>query len=331
MTYGHGDDTYRYPGITMNFSSNIFPNPHLEELEDHLRRSIHLIRNYPEPAPEHLERLLAQEYGVDKEQVMATSGATDAIYIIAQTFRDVHAFCVHHPTFSEYADACRSFGMQEQPDAPLCWVCNPNNPTGETYNGTFINQLADNHKFLIIDQSYEDYTLQPLMTPQEAVRHGNIIQIRSLTKRYAIPGLRLGFIIAPEPLIRRLKTGQRPWALNALALEAGQWLLAHHHRIIDDIPAYLNEAQRLRDELNTIPGINVRHTHTNFMLATIQPDTAARLKDHLARYHGILIRDASNFTTLTQHHFRIAAQSPFQNDALINAITKFQAKSIIPK
>lgn len=324
MIHGHGDDIYQYPGIKMNFSSNIFPHPDLNKLEAHLCRNISLIRNYPEPTPDSLERLLAENYGVNQAEVMVTSGATDAIYLIAQTFREEQQFKVLHPTFSEYADACQSFGMQEQSDAPICWLCNPNNPTGEAYDDTFVSQLADNHKYLIIDQSYEDYTLQPLITAKEAVRQGNIIQVRSLTKRYAIPGLRIGVIIAPPTLIRRFKACQRPWAVNAIAMEAGRWLLTHHHRVIDDIPTFLRETHRLREALDKIPGIQTQSTDTNFFLATIHPSTAARLKHHLATTEGILIRDASNFHTLSPHHFRIATQSPEHNDKLINAITKFQ-------
>ena len=72
-----------------------------------------------------------------------------------------------------------------------------------------------------------------------------------------------------------------------------------------------------------IPGIAVMETQTNFMLCTVEKRTAALLKDYLARSHGMLIRDASNIKGLTQHHFRVAAQKPEENDALVEAIKIF--------
>ena len=76
--------------------------------------------------------------------------------------------------------------------------------------------------------------------------------------------------------------------------------------------------------LNEIDGIAAFDTQTNFFLCTILHATATQLKEYLAREHGILIRDASNFTGLTPHHFRIATQSPTENDALVTTIKQFQ-------
>lgn len=326
MILGHGDDIYRYSGIMMNFSSNIYPNPNLLELEEHLRNRITLIRNYPEPTPAHLEQLLAKEYGVEENQIMVTSGATDAIYLIAQAFREEKYFKVFHPTFSEYADASQTFGMEETADAPVCWLCNPNNPTGEVKSDEDIIKLERQYKWLILDQSYEDYTLKPIMSAPKAVQKENIIQIRSMTKRYAIPGLRLGFIIANEDIIRRLKPLYRPWAVNALAMEAGCWLIENQQKVILHLTDYLLETQRLRNELNAIDGVEASPTDTNFFLCTIRQSTATQLKEYLAKNEKILIRDASNFTGLTPHHFRIATQSPPENNALIEAISRFLSK-----
>ena len=91
-----------------------------------------------------------------------------------------------------------------------------------------------------------------------------------------------------------------------------------------DLPSYLAETQRLRAMLNGIEDIEAQQTQTNFFLCTIRQATAAELKEYLAREHGILIRDASNFTGLTPHHFRIATQSPAENDDLVTAIKNYE-------
>ena len=115
MIEGHGDDIYRYGAIRCNFSSNISPFIDISELRKHLAGRLEVINHYPEPSAHALELLLAKVYDISPDEVLVTSGATDAIYLIAQTLREEGTFAVKRPTFSEYADACRMFGYQEAP------------------------------------------------------------------------------------------------------------------------------------------------------------------------------------------------------------------------
>ena len=263
-------------------------------------------------------------------------------------------FCTGpQPTFSEYADASLLQGLKEEKWSPvtppiepimpimpikpimpippkkpipknnpptLLWLCNPNNPTGSIYAPSEISDLARRYAYVVVDQSYEDLTLAPMMTPCEAAASQNIIQIHSLTKTYAIPGLRIGYVVASPTVVGMLRRYVRPWSVNALAIEAGRWLLNHDLKAVPDLPAYLEETQRLRQQLNLIPGIETAPTYTNFILARVATTTAACLKDALARHHHILIRDASNFSGLTPHHFRVSAQASEENNFLVRAI-----------
>lgn len=326
MIDGHGDDTYKYKDIRLNFSSNIPTFVDLSALEEHLRSRMSVIRSYPEPSARVLEEKIAQSIGRKPREVMVTSGATEAIYLIAQGLslslpKGKGTFTVVHPTFSEYVSACRMFCMTEAEDGEVCWICNPNNPTGEVFDEAYIRTLAARHRWLVIDQSYENYTLAS-SSPRGGWERTfpNVICLHSMTKQYCIPGLRLGYVTAQADVIARLRSQCRPWAVNALAIEAGLWLVERTPRLID-MSAYLAEAQRLRSALNNIPGIHVRETKTNFMLCTIEGHTAAELKDYLATKHGILIRDASNFRGLTPHHFRVAAQRPEDNEELVRTFT----------
>ncbi len=326
MIEGHGDDLYRYDNIKMNFSSNIYAGTDLSELETFLSSRLDTIRSYPEPSAATLERMIAADCGISPDEVLVTSGAVDAIYLIAQAWRDAGTCHVIQPTFREYEDACRVFGFQEQEDGALCWLCNPNNPTGSVLPASEVMALAERHRWLVVDQSYEDYTMSPLLAPAQAVKCDNVILLHSMTKRYAVPGLRLGFITARAGIISLLREQYRPWAINALSLEAGKWLVERGKTAIPDLNSYLAETQRLRRALDRIDRIGTMETRTNFFLCTIREATASELKEYLAREHGILIRDASNFTGLTPHHFRIATQSPDQNDALVAAIRFFLNK-----
>lgn len=326
MIEGHGDDLYRYNNIKMNFSSNIFAGTDLSELEDYLCTRLDVVRSYPEPSAASLEEMIASECGINPDEVLVTSGAVDAIYLIAQVYRNEGTCRIMQPTFREYEDACRVFGYQEREDGALCWLCNPNNPTGDVMAVEDVLALAERHRLLIVDQSYEDYTMAPLLQSADVVHRDDIILLHSMTKRYAVPGLRLGYITASAKVISRLREQYRPWAINALSLEAGKWLVQRGETAIPDLTSYLAETQRLRTMLNEIDGIEAQQTQTNFFLCTIRQATAAELKEYLAHDHGILIRDASNFTGLTPHHFRIATQSPAENDVLVTAIRFFLNK-----
>ena len=318
MIKGHGDDAYQYAGITIksDFSSNIcLPAHGHQALMAHLAAFPYLLSHYPEPEVWSLERMLAERHGIAPGCVIVTSGATEAIYLVAQAFRMQHT--IPSPTFSEYDDACNMFPTEDFEHSAF-WVCNPNNPTGSTFN--FQLSTFNDYDLVVIDQSYEHYTDKMVMTPKAAVRHGNVVQIHSMTKTYAVPGLRLGYIVAPVRLANVIRRYMRPWAVSALAVEAGKFLLEHDELMVHPD---LAEAQRLRSLLCAIDGITVLPTQTNFMLCQIEGHTAAQLKDYLARQHGMLIRDASNFMGLEKGHFRVASQTPVENDALVAAIQSF--------
>ena len=329
MITGHGDDIHGYEGVRMNFSSNIYAHADITPLVEQLRSEMMKICNYPEPEPLTLEAKIAGKEGVDAECVIVTNGATDGIYLAAEACRNI-GISHHHiiqPTFAEYEDACRNAGLLIQADADedtdAVWICNPNNPTGECIDTEDMLMLAKEYDTLIIDQSYENITLCRMMTAREAVDAGNIIQIHSMTKTCAIPGLRLGYIVTSHRYAKAIRKCLHPWSVNALAISAGHYILDNDFKAVRDIDEYLSEAQRLRNELDAIEGVSVMPTDTNFMLCELSVCTAAELKDWLAKNHGILIRDASNFRTLTARHFRIAAQSKEENITLINAIRQW--------
>jgi len=116
-----------------------------------------------------------------------------------------------------------------------------------------------------------------------------------------------------------------PWSVNSLAIEAGLFLLEHDSSALLDLPAYLEEAARLQKTLEQLGGLEVWATETHFMLVRLRMGKASALKDYLANEQGILIRDASNFEGLDEHFFRIATQTPEENDRLVTAIGQWLA------
>lgn len=126
-------------------------------------------------------------------------------------------------------------------------------------------------------------------------------------------------------LLERLRTNRMPWSVNRLAIEAGLFLLENDVPEPVDVAAYLQETARLGKALKAVGGLDVWDTQTHFMLVQLRMGKASALKEYLAREHGILIRDASNFAGLDERFFRIATQTPEENDRLVAAIEEFMA------
>ena len=335
MIYGHGDDLYQYGNkVKMNFSSNIFTHADLSQLKMHLAMRLDVISNYPEPEPITLERLLAEQLGIQPQQVMVTAGATEAIYLIAQLYHG-WASVIPQPTFGEYEDACKkndhivsyfdNDAMEHLPEQRLYWLCNPNNPTGNVMVKGLVSYVVRHHPqyLYVVDQSYENFTHKAVLLPREMTDCHNLLILHSMTKRYCIPGLRLGYVTGSPVILDRLRQLRQPWSVNAVALEAGSFIVETGFEPIADREAYLKEAVHLQAQLAAIDGISVMDSHTNFMLCRIEKAGARQLKQWLLENHGILIRDASNFHGLDDHYFRVAAQLPAENEALIAAVKEF--------
>lgn len=126
-------------------------------------------------------------------------------------------------------------------------------------------------------------------------------------------------------LLERLRTNRMPWSVNRLAIEAGLFLLENDVPEPVDVAAYLQETARLGKALKAVGGLDVWDTQTHFMLVQLRMGKASALKEYLAGEHGILIRDASNFAGLDERFFRIATQTPEENDRLVAAIEEFMA------
>lgn len=335
MIFGHGDDAYRYGGqIKADFSSNIYFGADLTDLQAHLASRFGIVAHYPEPEAVSLEKILADKLGVPENTIMVTSGATEAIYLIAQLYSG-WASVIPQPTFTEYEDACKLYNhllsynaddeLEVLPEDRIYWLCNPNNPTGNVVNKHLINHIIrQNPRYLyVVDQSYKDYTLSPMIEPRDMTDCYNVMLVHSLSKKYCIPGLRLGYIFSSPIIIDRLRQIRQPWTVNAIAIEAGKYLLERDPQMIPDLPAYLEEAQRLRRELSAIDGLLVMDTAAHFMLVNIDRSNTQNLKQWLIDQYGILIRDASNFRSLDNHCFRVTARTPEENDLLVMAIKAY--------
>lgn len=332
MLNGHGDDLYLYPGLKLtNFSSNILGGVDHTALMKRLASAIQAPASYPEPDASSLARRLGPEGCVE-----VTAGATEAIYLLAQAHRGARS-AILIPTFSEYADACRLHAhsveffhdLDQLPGlgCDMVWLCNPNNPTGRVIeHDRLLSLFSENgDKIFVVDQAYAPYTTLPTVTDREAIRAGNVVLLKSFTKRFSVPGLRIGHAVGAPGLIKSMHAVRMPWSVNALAIEGAHWLLDNAGGYVIDAGGLHREALFLSRELSNL-GIATQPTDCNFILCRLPgPHTAARLKEYLAKEHAILIRSAANFHTLSPAHFRVAAQTRPENIRLVEAVKDFLA------
>jgi threonine-phosphate decarboxylase len=144
-----------------------------------------------------------------------------------------------------------------------------------------------------------------------------------MTKQFGVPGLRIGGVSGNAKLIRQLRLFRMPWSVNAMAIEAGKFLLKNSDLYRIDAAALIAERERVADEFAKTGLMEVWPSDSNMLLARLRMGKSKALKEFLAKEKGLLIRDASNFEGLDDGSFRIAVQSPEADDLLIEGIKEW--------
>ncbi|MTI32343.1 pyridoxal phosphate-dependent aminotransferase [Xanthovirga aplysinae] len=341
MLHGHGDDGYLYEDqkigkSLINFSSNVSPFGLDEGLKEYLQGKITTIDHYPEPDAHSLSRSLEEFHQNGK--VLVTNGATAAFYLIARAFSDRQAV-VFAPSFAEYADACLSAGLKvstlrvpfEQRHFPfkkeLLFIGNPNNPDGKLISvQQLLSFAAKNQEALIVvDEAYMDFaereeSVVPFLEDQR-----NLIVVKSLTKTFSVPGIRLGYILAAPEIIEHLGQKMEPWSVNALALHAGEYILSHFGELLPDYKLLHQWRDEIIGELRKLKILEVLPTCTHYFLLKLKKGKAKELKQFLLHNYAILIRDASNFVGLNEQYIRVSVQSPENNRLLLEGLKVYSS------
>ncbi|WP_438710158.1 pyridoxal phosphate-dependent aminotransferase [Aquimarina muelleri] len=336
MIYGHGDDGYRYNiPFKANFSSNIWYEGTSKKILSYLGQQLPLIANYPTPNADVLTQKVAEFHELDAFQVLITNGATEAFYNITSVFWGKKA-AIGIPTFSEYEDACKKSALKIRYydrsevtnisfNEDLVFLCNPNNPNGFSNSVLEIEKMVKNfpNTMFIVDEAYIDFTFKTESCVLLLEKYNNLIIVKSLTKLFSIPGLRLGYILCSKQTGEKLQQSKMPWSVNTMAIEAGKFIFENYKDLHPNMAILLDYCKKLQQQVNTIKGLTVIPSETNYFLAQLEKPNASSLKNYLAHTHHLLIRDASNFRGLDEHYIRIASQDPKKNELLVNALQQW--------
>jgi len=305
-----------------------------------------LIKSYPSSNPTTTQQTLAGVLGVDAEDLIVGNGATQLIVLINEVL--VKRIGVPVPTFGEYIEKLRDPASAELfallPDRDyqldlvefLAWgrerkvngllVINPGNPTGQLHSldemVDFLEQARD-LDLVVVDESFIEFAGDPVPTLiPVADRFPNLLIVRSMSKNYGVPGLRLGFCYSRNrEMIRKVRALVPTWHLNIIAEYFLTLLLSSTAEYKESLRRITSDVALLRDELAAIPGLCVYPTGSNFVLIRIENGmTAAELQATLLTDHLMDVRDCSNKVGLDDRHVRVASQGREADVRLVAAL-----------
>lgn len=293
---------------------------------------------YPDDEASELRAALAARIGLPADWLLAGNGSSELFWLLALAYLDPgDAVLVVGPTYGEYARAARMLGARVtewraeaangfQPDlAAVCavidrlrpkltFLCNPNNPTGVLLDRPAITRLlVATPGLLVIDEAYAGFVESP-QTVLDLIADGRCVVVRSLTKDYALAGLRLGYVVAVPAVIAALRAVRPPWSVSAAAQAAGVAALsddAHLHRSLAEVraaKAYLLDALP-RLVLRVLPSA------ANFLL--VEVGDGRRFRERLLR-RGCCVRDCASFGLPT--HVRVGVRTLAECRRLVAAI-----------
>lgn len=346
MDTGHGGnlaavcDLYGWrPEEILDFSASINPFGPPKKVWSAFRESFRQITTYPDPECRRLRRRIGALLSVPTDRILIGNGSTELIFLIPRALSPRVIF-IFSPTYQDYEAAAQAARCRMQfahlPPSPtvdhfnsalshvqskidLVFLCNPNNPTGSGLSADAVTWLVKRHPsaLFVIDEAYADFVDEEKTSLLKRPLPNNVIVLRSFTKIFSIPGLRLGFAVGSEKIIGKLRRFQEPWSVNGSALRVGESLLGEK-AFVEQSRTVLRRAKKsLFEGLSRIKGLELIPSETNFLLVrrtdrrSVEP-----LKRSLVR-EKVLIRSCGNFRGLGRWYFRVAVKKEFENRKLI--------------
>ena len=349
--FEHGGNIYEEApagGKWLDFSANINPLGLASEVKQVIAENIEGIIHYPDPKARKLKAALSGHYRIPEDQLLLGNGAAELFYLLVHMVRPKRV-ALPVPSFGEYQRTAEAVGAEisfvplqaEAEFAPdmaqwkkacehvdCMFIGNPNNPTGKLITR---DQLAEFLPFsekrdvwTVVDESFLDFLPDEEMYSVRDLtcQFQHLLVVRSLTKFYAMPGLRLGFASAHPDLVRRLERGKDVWNVNSLAQAAGVAALGlkeYHRRSREFVQA---EKDWLYERLCAIKGLEPIRPSVNFMMIHVA-DTGLTSGELTARMRkqGVLVRDCANYTGLEgRQYIRVAVRSRAENEQMLKAL-----------
>ncbi|MEO1792434.1 MAG: threonine-phosphate decarboxylase CobD [Cyanobacteria bacterium J06629_19] len=341
------------PSELLDFSASISPLGPPPSVMEAVQAAFSSVVDYPDPDYGALRSQLAHHHNIPTDYILPGNGAAE---LLTWAARDLAERCdrthLLSPGFSDYDRALNAFSVErtaielfdadkwnidhwEQALSALpqpnqrhgLLLNNPHNPTGAVFSQQRVRSLLSKFSLVVVDEAFMDF-----LSPEQdqsvidlVSEFSNLVVLRSLTKFYSMPGIRLGYAVAEPNTLKRWKSWRDAWPVNSFAAAAGvaalkdtafqqqtwQWLKAEN--------AFLFQALSAFEQLSPLPGC------ANFFLVDCSVSATA-LQEQLLKRHKIYIRDCMSFATLGDHFFRVALKAREDNQRLLDALA-----NVLPK
>lgn len=326
----------------VDFSSNIAPNGMPSSIKTALKKNLVEIEQYPDSYSRKLHSSLQKYLRVPKHNIIVGNGAIEIIYNFCYAFLSKNTkVLIPVPTFQEYENASKlndskisyfkTMNLSNDVDSFLSsipkngciFICNPNNPTGKLLSKTQLLTIVESAKKLSSIVFVDECFIELVPDVNESIisyvkKYDNLFVLRSLTKSYGLPGLRVGYGVGSKKIITILEKIKIPWSINSLAEIAGVIAIDDKSHLKKSKLLIKKELSYLKKNISKINGFDCIDSSTNFILIKTKIDSTEIQKKLLKK--DILIRDCKNFRNLDNHFIRIAVKSHKENMLLVKAL-----------
>ncbi|HEL1612527.1 TPA: threonine-phosphate decarboxylase [Streptococcus suis] len=340
------------PEDCLDFSANINPLGLSEKVKSKIIETLDSLVHYPDVTYSQSKAALAEYHSCPTQQILLSNGAVEIFYELARYVKPKKILLLS-PTFMEYEKAFKQVGSDiiyhvlERPhyswtfesilpnlenlsSGDLVLICNPNNPTGTLVPTATLLLVAEflrqKGAYLVFDEAFMDFVLDNDVYSMVAhlKDYQNVIVVRSLTKFYAIPGLRLGYALSSNiDLIAAIDEMRPPWTINALADALVPVIFKdseYHHATEEWLKS---EQEFLYKKLTALPDLKVLPPTVNYIFFEYEGNESLR---ELLIQEKIFIRSCHNYHHLDDHHYRVAIRSREENCRLIEAFRSVLGK-----
>ncbi len=340
----HGGDIYRNPDC-IDFSANINPLGPPDSVKQAVADCVHAIAHYPDVQCRELKKRLAAAEQTEEEKLIIGNGAAELIFALGYSLRPKQAL-LPEPTFAEYEQALLAAGchisyyplLEENgfqlteaflkiltKEIDIVFLCNPNNPTGVLTERELLVRIIERCSaeqiFLVVDECFLDFVEEPEAFELSALTDScqNLFLLKAFTKRYAIPGLRLGYgICGDKVLLEKMERAVQPWNVSVPAQAAGIAALEETDYVEKARDLIREEKRFLKGELTRL-GMQCYGSEANYIFFRGEKGLCEGCKTQ-----GVLIRDCGNYPGLQEGFYRVAVRTRAENERLIEGIETWQ-------
>ncbi|MEH2089229.1 threonine-phosphate decarboxylase CobD [Nostoc sp.] len=344
------------PDAILDFSASISPLGPPNSAIAAIKSQIGNLKHYPDPNYSELRLALSHFHQVPSEWILPGNGSAELLTLIGRELAQLAATILITPAFGDYYRTLAAYNANVL-ECPLIsyeqrvlladsyglacaelpvllstqhsalsthWgllLNNPHNPTGKLFSRESILPYLEQFALVVVDEAFMDFV--PPNEEQSLIpvvqEYPNLVVLRSLTKFYSLPGLRLGYAIAHPDCLVKWQLWRDPWPVNTLASAAAIAAL-QDTEFQQQTWAWLSPARnQLFQGLAEIPGLQPQASAANFLLVESQESTS-QLQQQLLKYHQILIRDCLSFKELGDRFFRVAVREESDNQRLLTAL-----------